>query len=335
MRIIIPMAGRGSRLRPQTLTVPKPLIPIAGKPIVQRIVEDFNASFPNAIEEIAFVIGDFGAAVEKQLQEIAALVGARCSLYRQEQPLGPAHAIWCARESLDGECLVVFADTLFKADFRFDLQEDGIIWVQKVDNPSSFGVVTTDSNNYIQAFVEKPQEFVSDKAIVGIYYFRDGQNFRQEVDYLISNNILDKGEFQITSVLENMKNRSIRFRSAEIDEWLDCGNKDNVLLTNRRMLELKSGIENLIDPSVHTENAIIIPPCYIGPGTFISNSVIGPFVSIGANCRVEHAVIQDSLVQNDSTLRKVMFSNSMIGNQAQCEGRLQEWSIGDFTVAQQ
>ena len=164
------MAGRGSRLRPHTLTVPKPLVPVAGKPIVQRIVEDFAASLSQTIEEVAFIIGDFGAEAERQLEEIAQNIGARCSVYHQDQPLGPAHAIYCAKDSLEGNCLVAFADTLFKADFSIGSEEEGMIWVKQVDNPSSFGVVKLDDGGYITDFVEKPSTFVSDLAIVGSYY---------------------------------------------------------------------------------------------------------------------------------------------------------------------
>jgi glucose-1-phosphate thymidylyltransferase len=328
------MAGRGSRLRPHTLTVPKPLIPIAGKPIVQWIVEDFSASLDVQIDEIAFVIGDFGLAVEKQLYEIAEGVGATCSIYHQEDPMGPAHAIYCAKESLSGPTIVVFADTLFNANFSFNEEEDGIIWVKQVENPANFGVIQVDEENYITEFVEKSSVFVSDLAIVGIYYFRDGDYFRQEVEYLIDNNLRDKGEFQITSVLENMKNLGTRFRPAIIDEWLDCGSKDNVLDTNRRILELKLGNQNHLEVGVVLENSVVIPPCHIGPNTKLINTVVGPFVSLGNNCRVENSIVQDSVIQNDTVITSATMSRSMVGNQVQYSAHLQELSIGDFTVIQ-
>jgi glucose-1-phosphate thymidylyltransferase len=334
MKIIIPMAGRGSRLRPHTLTVPKPLIPIAGKPIVQWIVEDFSASLDVQIDEIAFVIGDFGLTVEKQLCTIAEGVGAKCSIYHQEDPMGPAHAIYCAKESLSGPTIVVFADTLFKANFSFNQEEDGIIWVKRVDNPANFGVIQVDENDVITEFVEKSPVFVSDMAIVGIYYFRDGDYFRQEVQYLIDNNLRDKGEFQITSVLENMKNLGSRFRPAIIDEWLDCGNKDNVLDTNRRILELKQGDQNQMESGVILENSVVIPPCHIGANTKLVNTVVGPFVSLGSNCRVENSVVQDSVIQNDTVITSATLSRSMVGNQVHYLAHLQELSIGDFTVIQ-
>ena len=325
------MAGRGSRLRPHTLTIPKPLLPIAGKPIVQRIVEDFNDSFTGQIEEVAFVIGDFGPAIEAQLKSIAKLIGAKCSIYHQDEPLGPAHAIYCARESLSGNCIVAFADTLFNADFAFNTQEDGLIWVQKVSNPESFGVVKLDEQNYISEFVEKSPTFVSDLAIVGIYYFRDGDQFRNQVEHLIENNIKDKGEFQITSVLEHMKQEGTKFRAANIEEWLDCGNKQNIIATASRILELKADKESLIDPSVQLKNALVVPPCYLGAGVELENCVIGPYVSIGSNSVLKNCVIRESIIQKDSTIQNATLSQSMIGNHANYHGDLSSISIGDFT----
>jgi glucose-1-phosphate thymidylyltransferase len=189
MKIIVPMAGRGSRLRPHTLTIPKPLMPVAGKPIVHRLVEDITKVSNEKVDEIAFIIGDFGDETEKQLLEIAESLGAKGSIYHQEEALGTAHAILCAGDSLDGNVVVAFADTLFKADFTLDTQNDGIIWVNQIDNPSAFGVVKLDEEGTITDFVEKPKEFVSDLAIIGIYYFKDGKNLRAELQHLI-----DSGE---------------------------------------------------------------------------------------------------------------------------------------------
>ena len=226
MNIIIPMAGMGKRMRPHTLTVPKPLLPIAGKPIVQRLVEDIAKVCGSQIDEVAFIVGHFGAEVEKKLLAIAASVGARGSISYQEEALGTAHAILCAKEALLGNVVVAFADTLFKADFTLDTTKEGIIWVQKVEDPRPFGVVKLDDQNRITDFVEKPAEFVSDLAIIGIYYFRDGAYLRQELQYLLDHDIRDKGEYQITNALENMKNKGTRFEPGQVTEWLDCGNKD-------------------------------------------------------------------------------------------------------------
>ena len=210
------MAGRGSRLRPHTLTVPKPLIPIAGKPIVQRLVEDISKVCDETVDEIAFIIGDFGNEIEKNLINIAESLGAKGTIYHQEEALGTAHAILCAKESLTGNVVVAFADTLFKADFTLDNSADGIIWVKQIENPSAFGVVKLNDSNEITDFIEKPETFVSDLAIIGIYYFSDGEKLSIELQYLIDNNIKEKGEFQLTNALENMKAKGVKFNLVKL-----------------------------------------------------------------------------------------------------------------------
>ncbi len=332
MKIIIPMAGRGSRLRPHTLTVPKPLVPIAGKPMVQRLVEDLSASYGQPIEEIAFIIGDFGEQVKEDLKAIAASLGAKGSVYTQDEPLGTAHAILCAGESMEGPAFVAFADTLFQADFSVEPDVDGMIWVQKVDDPSAFGVIKVNEDNVITDFVEKSPVFVSDLAIVGIYYFKDSGILKEELQYLLDNNIKDKGEFQLTSGLENMKAKGMVFKPGSVQEWLDCGNKDNVIYTNRRMLEIKKDKEHLVDDSVVLENATIVPPCYIGKDTQIKNSVIGPHVSIGNNSTVESSVISNSVIQSNTIIKDANLENSMLGNLVEYQGKKSEISIGDYSV---
>ncbi len=331
MKIIIPMAGRGSRLRPHTLTVPKPLVPIAGKPMVQRLVEDLASSYGQAIEEIAFIIGDFGEQVKKDLIEIAESLGAKGAVYTQDEPLGTAHALLCAKDSMGGPAFVAFADTLFQADFSVDAAVDGMIWVQKVEDPSAYGVIKVNEENIITDFVEKSPVFVSDLAIVGIYYFKDTNILRDELQYLLDNDIKDKGEFQLTSALENMKGKGMKFKPGSVQEWLDCGNKDNVVYTNSRILEIKKDKETLVDPSATVDNAVIIPPCYIGKGTVIKNSVIGPHVSIGNNSKVDNSVIINSVIQSDTTIENANLENSMLGNLVEFEGKKSEISIGDYS----
>jgi glucose-1-phosphate thymidylyltransferase len=193
MNIIIPMAGMGKRMRPHTLTVPKPLIPIAGKPIVHRLVEDIAKVCGQKVNHVAFIVGHFGEVVEKSLLQIAEKIGAKGSIHYQEEALGTAHAIMCAKDHLHGNTVVAFADTLFKADFTLDTTKEAIIWVNKVEDPKAFGVVKLNANNEITDFVEKPQEFVSDLAIIGIYYFREGEKIKAEMQYLLDNDIREKG----------------------------------------------------------------------------------------------------------------------------------------------
>jgi len=176
MKIIVPMAGRGSRLRPHSLTVPKPLIPVAGMPIVHRLVRDIAALMEEPISEIAFVLGDpayFGSEVVRTLEALAHDLGAKPSIYRQLDPKGTGHAIMCAEPSLEGPAVVAYADTLIRASFDLDKSADSVIWTKKVKEPQAYGVVALNEQGHITDLVEKPQEFVSDQAVIGIYYFKD------------------------------------------------------------------------------------------------------------------------------------------------------------------
>jgi glucose-1-phosphate thymidylyltransferase len=333
MKIIIPMAGMGKRMRPHTLTVPKPLLPVAGKPIVQRLVEDIATVCNEPLEEIAFIIGPmFGKEVEKMLIGVAEKLGAKGSIWYQEEALGTAHAIMCAKEVLDGKVVVAFADTLFKADFKLDSSQEGIIWVQKINDPRAFGVVKVNSENVITDFVEKPQEFVSDLAIIGIYYFHDGANLRSELQYLLDNDIRDKGEYQLTNALENMKSKGVKFAPGKVTEWLDCGNKDATVYTNQRVLEFKRNSETLVSPTMRSENSRIIEPCFIGENVVLKNSKIGPHVSIGNNTVIEDSVIKNSIIQNNTTLTGVDLDNSMLGSYASVQNTKGSLSVGDYNV---
>lgn len=331
MKIIVPMAGRGSRLRPHTLTIPKPLIPIAGKPIVQRLVEDIVDVCHQEVDEIAFIIGDFGEEAENHLRGIAEGLGAKGSIYYQDKPLGTAHAILCAAPSLEGNLVVAFADTLFRADFTLDNASDGVIWTKKVEDPRAFGVVKKNNDGFITDFVEKPEEFISDEAIIGIYYFRDGAYLRSELQYLLDNDIKDKGEYQITNALANMTNKGSKFTSGTVNEWMDCGNRDVTVETNGKILEYVQSEEQLISDKAVIENSEIIEPCFIGPGAVISNSKIGPRVSVGANTQIENSRVDNSIIQEDSRVVNADLTNSMIGNKALFNGKHKSVSIGDYS----
>ncbi len=330
MKIIVPMAGVGKRMRPHTLTVPKPLLPIAGKPIVQRLVEDLAGMTDEEIDEVAFIIGDFGEKVKETLQEVADNLGATCSIYKQGEALGTAHAILCAKPSLQGNITIAFADTLFRANFNIDPSQDGIIWVQKVEEPSSYGVVNINDNNVITDFVEKPDEYVSDLAIIGIYYIKEGEVLSDELQYLIDNDIKDKGEYQLTNALENMKNKGYQLVPGEVNEWLDCGKKDMTVHTNQRILEHQKD-QKLVADSVVQENAEIIQPSFIGDNVTIKNAVVGPHVSIGKNSTIEKSVISNTIIQTNAMVKHKVISNSMIGNNTTIIGQEEDLSIGDYT----
>ena len=330
MKIIIPMAGMGKRMRPHTLTTPKPLIPIAGKPMVQRIVEDIIKVCDEKVDEIAFVIGRFGKEAEDNLVKVAESLGAKGSIFYQDEPLGTAHAIMCAKDALTGKVVVAFADTLFKADFKLDSSKEGIIWVQKVDDPKPFGVVKIDADNIITDFVEKPQTFISDLAIIGIYYFNDGEYLKRELKYLLDNNIKEKGEYQLTNALENMKAKGTKFHPGNVTEWLDCGNKDATVYTNQRILEFNKNTARTT--KFINDNSVIIEPCFIGENVKLINAKVGPYVSIGAGSIIENSVVKNSIIQNNSKVLNADLSNSMIGNNAEYTGKSSDLSLSDYST---
>jgi glucose-1-phosphate thymidylyltransferase len=333
MKVIVPMAGRGSRLRPHTLTVPKPLVPVGGKPIVHRLVEDIAALCDEKIEEIAFVVGDFGLDVENELMAVAEKLGAKGSIHYQNEPLGTAHAVLCAAEKLSGPVVVAFADTLFRANFKINQEDEGILWVKQIDDPSAFGVIKMNEKGEIIDFVEKPKEFVSDLAMIGIYYFKHGEKLRKELEYLIDNKIIKGGEYQLPDALRRLTEAGYIFKPGEVNEWLDCGNKEVTVHTNQRVLEFDwEAQKQLVHESVEIENSVIIPPCYVGKNVKISNSVIGPHVSLGAGTEVVNSNISNSIVQQDTSLKNVVMADSMIGSKVVYKGQTLDLSLGDFTT---
>lgn len=335
MKIIVPMAGRGSRLRPHTLTVPKPLIPVAGKPIVHRLVEDIAKVLNQPIEEVAFVIHEsFGKQVENDLVAIAEKLGAKGTIYYQNEPLGTGHAIMCAKDSLSGPAVIAYADTLIRANFDLDTEADSVIWVKQVDKPEAFGVVQMNDANEIVELVEKPQTFVSDLAVIGIYYFKDVGVLKNELQLVIDNNIIHGGEYQINDGIKQMMAKGMKFVPGEVSEWMDCGNKDVTVDTNNRMLKFihEDAEETMISENVKIENSEIIPPCYIADDVVLINSIVGPNVSLGKGTHLTNVKIKNSLVQTHAHLRNAKLDNAMIGNHATFDGDFKSISIGDYSV---
>ena len=337
MKIIVPMAGRGSRLRPHSITVPKPLIPVAGQPIVHRLVKDIVKIVKQPVDEIAFVLGEpafFGDDVVASLKDLAKSLGAKASIYRQLEPLGTGHAIMCAMDSLSGPAVIAYADTLIRANFNLDPQADAVIWVKQVDKPEAFGVVKLNEKKEIIELVEKPKDFVSDLAVIGIYYFKEVGVLKQELQLVLDNNIVNGGEYQINDGIKGMMAKGKIFKTGQVDEWMDCGNKQVTIETNTRMLEfLKAdGEESLISSNVKLENSRIIEPCFIGKNVTLKNAVIGPNVSVGKNCSISDSTIKNSLIQTNSTIKNANLNEAMIGNNVVFDGDFTKISIGDYSV---
>jgi glucose-1-phosphate thymidylyltransferase len=329
------MAGRGSRLRPHTLTVPKPLIPVAGKPIVHQLVTDIAGILKEDIEEIAFILGDpafFGEDVVESLNDLANGLGAKCSIYRQLVPKGTGHAIMCAEPSLSGPAVIAYADTLIRADFDLDKNADSVIWTKKVANPEAFGVVKLNERNDIVELVEKPSEFVSDLAVIGIYYFKDVSVLKNELQYVLDNNIVHGGEYQINDgILRMIKDGKI-FKTGTVSEWMDCGNKEVTVETNTKMLGfLAESNVKLISEEITLENSHIIEPCFIGKNVVLKNTTIGPYVSVGQGTIIEDSIVKNSIIQTEAVIKNATLDNAMIGNYATFDGNFTNVSIGDYS----
>ncbi|MBJ05078.1 MAG: nucleotidyltransferase [Flavobacteriales bacterium] len=325
MNLIIPMAGRGTRLRPQTLTTPKPLIEIAGKKIVERIIELVKNNCSKEIKHVSFIISSQDLKTEKQLKAVCKSHNYQCTINYQQEALGTAHAIYCAKEKLRGPVLIIFADTLFETNFNFPIDTDGCIFVKQVDDPSSYGVIKKNEHGRIVEFIEKPTTNVSNLAIVGIYYFSNGQSLCQEIQEILENNIKDKGEYQITTALEKMKTKGAHFSSFEIDSWYDFGTPQNLIESHKKILQTEN------PPHAIFSNTTIIQPCYIAEGVEIIDSKIGPNVSIGANSKIISSEIKNTIIQSNCNISGASFNNSILGNHVDYDSNLNIINIGDYS----
>ncbi|MDI6401593.1 sugar phosphate nucleotidyltransferase [Balneolaceae bacterium ANBcel3] len=330
MKLIIPMAGQGSRLRPHTLTTPKPLLPVAGPMLIERIVRSFMDSIEQPIEEIAFILGDFGSHVEDNLSHMAQNLGAKPSFYYQKEAKGTAHAVHCAAPSLKGEVIVAFADTLFKTQGKITLSEaDSIIWLKKVEDPSRYGVAIMDQGR-ITGFVEKPKERISDLAIIGVYYFKEGERLLREIQYLIDHDIRGhKSEYDLTDAIDRMLKQKADFRAADVTQWLDFGTIPAWLESTSIILDEQ---QQTLPDTLKQSNSKIIPPCYIGNGVELKNAVIGPYACIGDQCTIIDSSIEHSVVRDHTTIRHSSLSNSTIGMHASIRHLKGQTHAGDYSI---
>lgn len=239
----------------------------------------------------------------------------------------------CAEPSLSGPAVVAYADTLIRADFDLDKNADSVIWTKKVENPEAFGVVNLNDQGHIIELVEKPESFVSDQAVIGIYYFKDVGELRNELQFVLDNNIINGGEYQINDGIKRMMANGKIFVPGKVDEWMDCGNKNVTVETNQRMLGfLEKDGEEMISNSIQLENANIVEPCFIGENVVLKNTTVGPYVSIGDNTVIENTTVKNSLIQSDSVIKNANLDNAMIGNYVKYDGNFETISIGDYSV---
>ncbi|WP_246075205.1 sugar phosphate nucleotidyltransferase [Gracilimonas mengyeensis] len=329
MKLIIPMAGRGTRVRPHSHTVPKPLLPVAGTMIVERLVETFKRTLNRDITDVVYILGpDFGDDIKDMLREMSKRQDVNALFEVQAEALGTAHAVSCAKEHLDGEVIIAFADTIFDSEEPFELGDaDSVIWLKKVEDPSRFGVATHEGDT-ITGFVEKPKEFISDLAIIGVYYFKDGNYFKEQIQWVLDNDIKGPGgEYFLTDALDKMIKEGKVFKTATVDEWLDCGTLPAWLDTTGIITEKEF---DGVDESKYPDSKII-PPVYIGDNVKIENSTVGPKVSIENDTVIKNSKIENTIIRDHADLDEVETEGSTIGAHTTLKNVKGKVDVGDHS----
>tara|TARA_B100001250_G_scaffold406008_1_gene424380 strand:- start:3034 stop:4053 length:1020 start_codon:yes stop_codon:yes gene_type:complete len=333
MNVIIPMAGMGTRLRPLTLVTPKPLIKLAGKTIIYRIVDYLctNLVLESELKNVAFILQKESPIIETYLQEeLANKFSFKVSFFYQREPEGTAHAIYCAKEILKGKVLVLFSDTLFFLKQKINIlneDNDGTILVKEVVNPSQYGVVTLNKQEIVTSFVEKPKNPKSNLAIIGVYFFQEGRYVLNEIEKIIEKGDKEKNEYQLTTALKNLTKAGKKFKSIKVNDWLDCGNPEQLIKTNTYLLNKQKPKKWVTEKY----GAQIIPPVYIGKNVIINSSKIGPNVSIEDGVTIKNSVIQNTVLQNNTTIIGANFNNSLIGEHVNYIKNYQSVNIGDYS----
>lgn len=325
MHVIIPVAGYGTRLRPHTYSKPKPLVQVAGSTVLGHILNRLEGA---GVSELTFIVGYLG-------EQIRDYVGKhypqfKANYVEQTDRKGQAHAIYLAKALVNEPVLIIFADTISDASVTTlaGIDTDGVIFTKQVEDPRRFGVVVTDEQGIITRFVEKPEEFVSDQAVIGLYYIKDYEGLFHAIEELMDKNIQTKGEYFLADALHLMVQGGNRLESRTVDVWEDCGTPEALLQTNRYMLEHGGAAT----PYSGGENSIVIPPVHIAPGVQIINSVVGPYVSLAEGCEVRDAILRDTIADSGSLIEDTMLSESLIGNDAIVRGRYRKINVGDSSV---
>lgn len=328
LKVVIPMAGLGTRLRPHTWSKPKQLVSVAGKAVLDHVLDSL-ASLPNPRNiELVNIVGYLGEQIEEYIQEHHP--GLRAHYVLQENPRGQSHAIKLAEEYLHGPMLVVFADTLIKTDLAFLAKEpaEAVTWVKPVPDPRRFGVAEAGPDGWVKRLIEKPKDMSNNLAIVGFYYFKEGEELISAIDEQMKRGLELKGEFYLADAVNIMLERGLKMRTQSVDIWLDAGTPEALLETNRYLLD--NGQDN---NKVAKERlaSVIIPPVFIHSTAQVEESIIGPYVSLGAGCVVRHSIIRDSILEDDAQTDNVILENSLIGRRARLQRRASVINAGDNT----
>lgn len=335
MNVIIPMAGLGSRLRPITPTTPKPLIKLAGKTIIYRIIEELY--YYAQVKKIGFILQQKNDLVENDLRKIVSKEFDKkinVHFFYQKKAEGTAHAIYCAKRLLKGKLLIIFSDTLFFLKKPINFSEfdkyDGAIFVKKVKDPSSYGVIKKNDKGIVTDFIEKPNSIVSKLAIIGVYYFKEAEKLGREIEQIISKKLLEKKEYQLTTALRNLYKKGDDFTTIEVQDWLDCGTPKNLIDTNTYLLKKKKH-KDLFSVNPKGIKNQIIQPVYIGENVIIKKSKIGPNVSIENNCFVEGSIIKNTIIQENVVVENGNLENSILGKFTKYNSKSKSLIIGPYS----
>lgn len=325
MKAIIPVAGAGTRLRPHTYTQPKPLIPVAGKPIISYMLEQLDKA---GIDEYIFIIGYLGEKIQTYVEERYPKL--KKTFVQQVERQGLGHAIWTAKDVVgEDEVFIVLGDTIFDVDMNLFLQEPhSCLGVKKVEDPRNFGVAEINTKNEVLRVIEKPRIPKSNMALVGLYKIKETQKLIEALEYNIKNDLRSHGEYQLTDGMMRMIEQGIPFKALEINNWFDCGKKDILLETNAMMLKSQK-TKTIKDDAF--KNTILIQPVSIGENCSIQNSIIGPNVTVGDNVRVDYSIIKHSIIGDYAAIQDVVLHESVVGSDASIKGLSQSLNIGDNT----
>lgn len=327
LKIIIPMAGWGTRMRPHTWSKPKPLVSVAGKTSFDHLMDMFSSLPDSKNAEYIFIIGPFlGEQIPVYVQKHYPNI--RAHFIVQEEMKGQSHALWLARHLLKGPMLMVFSDTLLETDFSFlkDEPADGVAWVKAVPDPRRFGVAEVDETNHIRRLIEKPQSMENNLALVGCYYFKRGETLVAAIDEQIQRAIQLKGEYFLADAINILLENGASMRTQSVATWLDTGTIEATLETNRYMLDHQR--DNSAE-AAQRPGLTIVPPVFIHPSAKVENAVIGPHVSIGADCEVNGCVLRDSILDDGAAVSDALLTGSFIGRQARVKGKATSLNIGD------
>jgi|TARA_B110000196_G_scaffold300240_1_gene293473 glucose-1-phosphate thymidylyltransferase len=318
---VIPVAGFGTRLRPHTHTRPKPLLHVAGQPIIGHILDQL---VPLGVKRVVLVIGYMGELIVDYVQARSDF--ERVEWVEQKELLGLGHAIAQTKSVVGTDpMLMVYGDTVFRADLARELSAkgDGLLGVKKVEDPRRFGVVVTEGKKVVK-LVEKPEEFVSDQAIVGVNLIRKSAQLFACLDDLIKRDVRLRGEFQLTDALQLMVEQGANLSTFPVGGWFDCGTQEAMLETNRDLLQDAPA-------PTHCTNTVVVPPVHIDPTAEVCDSVVGPYVSIGAGASVQHTIVRNAIIGEQAEVKAALIEDSLIGFQAVLKGRWNHLNIGDMS----